>query len=94
MEIKLNTNVDPIGRAPGTQPKKVEAQAPSEGAVFSHAEDLNRGLQQTEDVRTEKVAQARALVNQTNYPPKETIKKIATLLAANIAKEKPNTAEI
>lgn len=94
MEIQLKTNVDPIGRLPGSQAKKVEVQAQTGGAVFNHSEGLNQVLQQTADVRPGKVAQAQEVVGISEYPPKETIQKIAKLLAANIGQDKSNTPEI
>ena len=94
MEIKLNTNVDPVGRMDRAQPKKVDAQVESEGVAFSRAEKLNQALRDTPEVRTDSVAKGQAVVSQTEYPPKETIKKIATLLAVNLAGEKNKAPEL
>ena len=43
---------------------------------------LNRALDNTPDVRAEKVARGKALLADPNYPSKEQVKKIASLLAA------------
>jgi hypothetical protein len=46
--------------------------------------DPKQAMSQIPDVRAEKVARGKALVSDPNYPSKEQIKKIASLLAANL----------
>ncbi|MGD0058532.1 MAG: hypothetical protein ABSD58_03850 [Verrucomicrobiia bacterium] len=45
---------------------------------------MNGALQQTPDVRPEAVSQARALINDAQYPPLSTIRTISQLLAGNL----------
>jgi hypothetical protein len=45
---------------------------------------LNRSLEQTPEVRTDKVAEAKALVQDDSYPPAEVIRRISALLANRI----------
>lgn len=81
MEIKFNTNIDPIGRVAVGQTKKTEAKAEGEGAAFSKSEALNQTLRQLPDSRTAEVAKGKQLAGTSTYPPPEIIKKIASLLA-------------
>jgi hypothetical protein len=87
MEIKLNTNIESVGRVAGSQPKKLEAKTEEQTPSFDRSEALNDALRQTPDVRSEVVANAKKAVGNSSYPPSETIRKIAVLLAKNIDPE-------
>ncbi len=84
MEIKLNTNVDPIGRVSVGQTKKTEAKVEGEGAAFAKSQALNQTLSQLPDSRADEVAKGKQLTGISTYPPRETIKKIASLLATHV----------
>jgi hypothetical protein len=84
MEIKLNTNIDSIGRIATGQPIKTEIKIQGGGAAFEKSEALNQTLRQLPDSRMEKVAVAKENTALSTYPPPETIKKISALLAMNI----------
>lgn len=49
--------------------------------ALTTSESLNSALQQTPEVRAEKVAAARALIQDGSYPPEVIIRKISALLA-------------
>ena len=84
MEINLNSNIESLGRIAGSQPKRLETKTESGATAFGQSEALNQALQQTPNVRPEVVATAQSAVNSSHYPPAETIKQIATLLALHM----------
>lgn len=84
MEVKLNTNANPIGPVSAGQPKKNEVKVEGGGAAFDKTEALNQMLRQSADSRTEEVAKAREKMALTPYPPPEAIRKISALLAMHI----------
>ena len=89
MQINFNANIDPVPRA-GAKPAKSSESSPApEAAAFDGARALDRSLSETPDVRADKVAAGRKLVEDTHYPPQETIKRIARLLAISIGNESP-----
>ena len=51
---------------------------------FKNAELLHQLLQETPDIRPEAVARGKALLADQSYPPKETLQRIAELLANNL----------
>lgn len=87
MEIKLNTNIESVGKLAGSYAKKIEAKVADEGPAFSKSEALETALRQTPDLRADVVAKSKELVADKTYPPVETIKKIAVLLAQNMPSE-------
>jgi hypothetical protein len=83
MEIKINTNVDSIGRVQSSQAKKSEPKVQSGEMGFERSQALTQSLQDSPDVRVAMVEKAKETTALSNYPPKEIIKKIAALLVAN-----------
>jgi hypothetical protein len=63
--------------SPAAKPVKGE----SDQATFQRSEALNQAFQSTPDVRPDQVARARELIGNVEYPPRETIAKLSTLLA-------------
>lgn len=53
-------------------------------AAFHDAEALNQSLQEQDEVRDAKVEKALNLIGQVQWPPAETIRRIANLLAMKI----------
>jgi hypothetical protein len=47
-------------------------------------ESLNRSLEQTPEVRADKVAEAKTLIQDGSYPPAVIIRKLSALLAIKI----------
>jgi len=54
--------------------------------VFHDAEALNEALQEQKEVREAKVEKALNLIGQVQWPPAETIRRIANLLAMKITR--------
>ncbi len=82
MEIKLNSNIDSVARLNPVQPKAsrpVESQ--SALSEFANSRALEARLQELPDVRPDKLQQAQRLVGDPEYPPRETMQRLAALLA-------------
>ena len=83
--MRVNSNSEPSVVA-GTQ----GAAAPSaprlgqDQSAFATSESLAQALERTPEVRSDKVAEARALIQNGSYPPAVIIRKISALLAAKI----------
>ena len=87
--MKVNPNSELVGVT--RTPSQTEAGDPRLGAdklSLTAAETLNRAWEQTPATRSEKVAQAKSLVDDTTYPPPELIRRIAVLLALKLDPEK------
>ena len=84
MEIKLSHNLGAVTRLANGPARPRETKAPAENVAFNRAEALNKALDASPGARPEVVARARALVEDSNYPPPETIKRIANLLALHL----------
>jgi hypothetical protein len=82
MEIKLNTNIDSVARLSQSQPKAsrpVDHQPALSEFTNSHA--LEARLEELPDLRSDKVQHAKRLVGDPTYPPRETMQRLAALLA-------------
>lgn len=90
MEIKLNRNIDSVARVVNTQPK---ASRPIDSdaalSVFENSRALEARLEQLPDVRSNVLETGRRLAGDPAYPPRETIKRIATLLAMEANRPQP-----
>jgi len=87
MEIKLNRNIDSVARVVGTSAKASRPiDADSALSVFENSRALEARLGAIPDIRPEVVETGRRLVGDPAYPPRETIQRIATLLAMEMAK--------
>jgi len=84
MEIKLHTNIDSVARVSTTQPKASrQIDSDSDMSVFDNSRALEARLKELPDVRREKVHDAKRLIGDPTYPPRETLQRIAALLAMN-----------
>ena len=85
MEIEFNP-----GRVPKVEPSQTVARpsaaAPVDGTSFQVSAALKDKLKSLPSVRPEKVAQAQALVSDSQYPPGYLLDRIAVLLAINVKK--------
>jgi hypothetical protein len=88
MEVDFNT-----GRNPNTGASqsivRPPAAAPATDSTdttmpFERTQSLQQSLKDASQVRPEKVAQASALVADSNYPSDETLNRMAGLLAQHI----------
>jgi hypothetical protein len=53
-------------------------------AQFDKTDGLDRSLKNTPDSRPEAVARAQQLIGDVTYPPRETIRRLAVLLAMHL----------
>lgn len=84
MEIKLNAQVDPLPPQATSQAKPRAVSEPVDHVTLDQSQALDQRLQDEPPVRADRVASAKELVASSNYPPHETIQKIANLLARNL----------
>jgi hypothetical protein len=84
MEIDPSSKTGAVYKAADRPPLVRPAKGPVDQAVFNRSEALDRAFSQVPEVRPERVAHARDLIGQVNYPPRETIAKISQLLALTI----------
>lgn len=88
MEVNPNAGTSPLqgvtNRAPVAPPAKPQA---GDSTSFQGTDAVNGALQQIPDVRPEAVNQARALINDAQYPPLSAIHTISQLLAGNLNNE-------
>ena len=81
MEIKLDLNAGKVAPVPAAKPATQAAKAAEDSTEFRAAAALEQALEKTPEVRSDVVDNAKRLVGDPNYPPRETLQKIATLLA-------------
>jgi hypothetical protein len=82
MEIKLNVNVDSVARVSSTRPRASRPiDSDSALSAFENSRALEARLEQLPDIRADKLETGRRAVGDPTYPPRETIQRIATLLA-------------
>ena len=94
MQINTNYHFSPVNRpgeiapaAPATASvRSAAAAAPSteDVASFPNTKRLSESLAATPDIRADKVARARELVKQADYPPAEMVRKIGNLIAGHL----------
>ena len=83
MRVNPNSDASAVSATPG----RAVAPQPSLGQdklAFTTTESLNRSLEQTPEARADKVAEAKALIQNGSYPPEVIIRKISALLAINL----------
>jgi hypothetical protein len=83
MEIKLHTTVDSVARVSNNTQTKASRPIDSDSdvSVFETSRALEARLKDLPDVRADKVDNAKRLIGDPQYPPRETIRRIAALLA-------------
>jgi len=83
MEIKFNPSGIPATESNQTITPRRSSQQPvaSDAASFSTSDTLKSQLNNISTVRPEQVAQAKALVSDSTYPPDYVLDRIAVLLA-------------
>jgi hypothetical protein len=83
MRVNLNSEASAVPSTPGTTVAP-EPRLGQDKVALTATESLNRSLEQTPEVRAEKVAEAKALIQDGSYPPEVIIRKISALLAIKI----------
>jgi len=84
MQIDPNTRTNFLE---GITPAKSSVPPPPKeeaAAAFHDSEALNQAIHDLDEVRTEKIERAMNLVGQVQWPPGDTIRRIAHLLAAKM----------
>jgi len=86
MRVNSNSEASAVPATPGrtTAP---EPRLGQDKLAFTTTESLNRSFEQTPEVRPEKVAEAKALIQDGSYPPAVMIRKISALLAIKLDPE-------
>lgn len=84
MEIKPSHDLGAVTRLVSGLTRPGETKAAGDTVVFDRAEALNQALDTTPGARPDVVARTRALVADSSYPPRETIQRIASLLAIHL----------
>ncbi len=81
MQINTNNSPTPVG-GPDAAAKTVKrAVTEADSTAFSQVDELEKSMSDQEDARASEVQKARELVNQNQWPPVETMRRIANLLA-------------
>jgi anti-sigma28 factor (negative regulator of flagellin synthesis) len=83
--MRVNTNSE--ASAVSATPARTAVPEPRLGQdklALTTTESLNRSVEQTPAVRADKVAEAKALIEDGSYPPGVIIRKISALLAIKI----------
>ena len=88
MRVNPNSETPEVSGA-ATQPTRRPARLEQDQLTVTSSEKLSQALEATPAVRAEAVAQARALVRDTSYPPQELINKLAALLAVHLSTTEP-----
>lgn len=87
MEINPNIRTGGVARPTSQQPVTPRSISSADTAAFSGAETVRGSLSQVPNARPEQVARARELIQDIEYPPLDTIKRIAVLLAMSLDEE-------
>lgn len=90
MQINTNHQFSRVAGIAAVRPAVIKpAITPSpvtgDVASFPNANALNKALAQTPDIRADRVARARELIKQPDYPPAEMVRKIGELLAGHLS---------
>jgi hypothetical protein len=82
MDVTLNTEaLNSLARTAGVAPKPTSGSAPKADASFKQSESLNQTLDVLPPLRVGEVERAKGLVSSEHYPPLETMRRLARLLA-------------
>jgi len=84
MEIDTKINWGAVNSLPPVKNAGTAGKTAAPGDSFASSTDLEGALQNTPDIRPDAVAAGRALVNNTNYPSDETLKKLSNFLASQL----------
>lgn len=87
MDIKLDVNAAKVRAVTAPTPVERPSKAAEAATDFREAAALERALKNTPDVRAAEVERGRKLLAETNYPPREAIQKLSTLLAMKLSSE-------
>lgn len=83
MDINFNPQVNTVARVATSQVKSGGAAASTDEVVLDESKQLEARFAEMPDTRSAMIERGKALVADPNYPPNETVQKIAHLLAIN-----------
>ena len=83
MRINSVNNPQPSQRTEGLQ-RQANGKKSVDTSMLSASESLDRALESEPSTRAEAVEKARKLVGDVAYPPPETVKRLANLLAISV----------
>ena len=83
MRVNPNNEASVVAVTPG-RTAAPGARLGQDNLALTTAESLNRSFEQTLEVRADKVAEAKALIQDGSYPPAVIIRKISALLAIKL----------
>jgi hypothetical protein len=83
MEIKLNVNSD-LANRPVDRPAARPVGPVRNPEAFENLDALQREMDAIPVIRPEAVARGQELLSNVDYPPDETIRSLATLLAMKL----------
>ena len=83
MRVYPNSDTSAVTGIPN-RPAARPALLGQDKTSLAAAEQLDKALAQTPEVRAEKVAEAQKLVRDVSYPPEELINKLSALLASHL----------
>ena len=82
--MEINLNPGRVPDPPAAQPAARKGAAPAANSgTFEQSQALERNLKNTSDIRPDKIAQVRAVLNDVQYPPDALLDGIANLLAVH-----------
>jgi len=87
MQIDPKLTTGAVGWVGAAQAVARRGNVAADKATFADTEALNNELHKVPDVRSDAVAKAKALVAQASWPPAETIKRLANLLAMQLSND-------
>ena len=87
MEVRLDANAAKVIAASTPKPAERPSKPAEDKVVFTEATSLETALEKTPAVRSEVVERAKHMVGDPTYPPRETLRKIASLLAIHLTEE-------
>jgi anti-sigma28 factor (negative regulator of flagellin synthesis) len=80
MRVNPNSDAAAVTASAASRPAP-QPRLESDKLALTSSDNLTRALAQTPEVRAEKVAEAKALIQDGSYPPEAIIRKISALLA-------------
>ena len=86
MRVDPNSNASAIS-APQGQTAAPGPRLGQDKIALTATDSLNHSLEQTPDVRADKVSQAKTMIQDDSYPPELVIRQISALLANNLEKK-------
>ncbi len=87
MNIELNLNGVSRVAQPQLAPRARQAEPVGDNADFRSTESLTQALSQLPEASPEAVKRAREVIGSVQYPPDETLDRLATLLAMHLSSQ-------